>query len=199
MSPETELLRCSQAGTRNTNAANAAPQIELSIFFLADNLLASRIVPSILQIAAASLKHFAMAGYSGTPLAQKLGIKPAMSVVVINEPANYRKLLGRSADGLEFSDRIETGSSFVHFFTPRRSELKRKLPILREKVVDSGTVWVSWPKKSAGVPTDVTEDVIRAVALPLGFVDVKVCAIDDTWSGLRLMVRRTNRKLTTTK
>jgi len=140
-----------------------------------------------------------MAGYSGTPLAQKLGIKPAMSVVVINEPANYRKLLGRSADGLEFSDRIETGSSFVHFFTPRRSELKRKLPILREKVVDSGTVWVSWPKKSAGVPTDVTEDVIRAVALPLGFVDVKVCAIDDTWSGLRLMVRRTNRKLTTTK
>ena len=115
MIPETELLRCPQAGTRNTNAANAAPQIELSIFFLADNLLASRIVPSILQIAAASLKHFAMAGYSGTPLAQKLGIKPAMSVVVINEPANYRKLLGRTADGLGFSDQIGTGSSFVHF------------------------------------------------------------------------------------
>ncbi len=199
MIPETELLRCPQAGTRNTTAANVAPQIQLSIFFRADKLLASRIALPILQIAAASLKHFAMAGYSGTPLAQKIGIKPSMSIVVINEPANYRELLGRSADGLEFSDRIATGSSFVHFFTARRSELKKKLPMLREKVADTGTVWVSWPKRSAGVPTDVTEDVVRAVALPLGFVDVKVCAIDETWSGLKLMVRRTNRKLTTTK
>ena len=71
--------------------------------------------------------------------------------------------------------------------------------MLHEKVADSGTVWVSWPKKTAGVPTDVTEDVVRAVALPVGFVDVKVCAIDEIWSGLKLMVRRTNRKLTTTK
>jgi hypothetical protein len=125
-----------------------------------------------------------MAGYSGTPLAQKLGIKPAMSVVVINEPANYRKLLRRSADGLEFSDQIGGGSSFVHFFTARRSQLKKKLPMLREKVADSGTVWVSWPKRLSGVPSDVTEDVVRAIALPLGFVDVKVCAIDETWSGL---------------
>ena len=194
MIPETELLRRPQAGTRNRIAANVAPQIQLSIFFRADNLLASRIAPSILQIAAASPKHFAMAGYSGTPLAQKLGVKPAMSIVVINEPANYRKLLGRSADGPEFSDRIRTGSSFVHFFTARRSELKKKLPMLREKVANSGTVWVSWPKKSAGVPFDVTEDMVRAVALPVGFVDVKVCAIDETWSGLKLMVRRTNRK-----
>jgi len=199
MIPETELLRCPQAGTRNTNAANAAPQIQLSILFRADNLLASRIAPSILQLAAALLEHFAMAGYSGTPLAQKLGIKPAMSIVVINEPAKYRKLLGRSADGLEFPNGIGSGSRFVHFFTARRSELKKTLPMLREKVVDSGTVWVSWPKKSSGVATDVTEDVVRAVALPLGFVDVKVCAIDETWSGLKLMVRRTDRKSTTTK
>jgi hypothetical protein len=135
-----------------------------------------------------------MAGYSETPLAQKLGIKPAMTVTVINEPADYRKLLGEAADGVEVSDRTRTNSSFVHLFTTRRSELKRQLSRLRKKIPDASTVWVSWPKKSAGVPTDVTEDVIRAVALPLGFVDVKVCAIDETWSGLKLMVRRANRK-----
>jgi len=140
-----------------------------------------------------------MTGYSGTPLTQKLGIKPAMNVIVINEPANYRKLLGRGADGLEFSDRIGSGSSFVHFFTTRRSELEKQLNRLRMKIPDTGTVWVSWPKKSSGVATDVTEDVIRAVALPLGFVDIKVCAIDQTWSGLKLMIRRTNRKLPITK
>jgi len=77
--------------------------------------------------------------------------------------------------------------------------LEKQLDRLRAKVSDTGTLWVSWPKKSAGVPTDVTEDVIRAVALPLGFVDVKVCAIDETWSGLKLVIRRTNRKLPTTK
>jgi hypothetical protein len=140
-----------------------------------------------------------MAGYSGTPLAQKLGIKPAMSVTVINQPADYRQLLGDRADGVEFSDRPTTDSSFVHFFTTRRSELEKQLSRLRMKLPDTCTLWVSWPKKSAGVPTDITEDVIRAVALPLGFVDVKVCAIDETWSGLKLMVRRANRKLPATK
>jgi hypothetical protein len=140
-----------------------------------------------------------MAGYSGTPLAQKLGIKPAMTVTVINQPANYRQLLGEGADRVEFSDRTRSESSFVHFFTTRRSDLVKQLSRLRKEIPDTGTVWVSWPKKSAGVPTDVTEDVIRTVALPLGFVDVKVCAIDETWSGLKLMVRRANRKLPNTK
>ena len=158
------------------------------------NLLASRFVSPILQIPAAPVKQFRMAGYSGTPLAQKLGIKPAMTVAVINQPANYRKLLGEGANGVEFSDRTRTDSSFVHLFTTRRGELEKQLSRLRKQLPDAGTLWVSWPKKSAGVPTDVTEDVIRAVALPLGFVDVKVCAIDQTWSGLKLMVRRANRK-----
>jgi hypothetical protein len=135
-----------------------------------------------------------MAGYFGTPLAQKLGIRPAMTVTVINQPANYRQLLGEAADGVELSDRTTTDSSFVHLFTPRRSELEKQLSQLRKKIPDTATIWVSWPKKSAGVPTDVTEDVVRAVALPLGFVDIKVCAIDETWSGLKLMVRRANRK-----
>jgi len=140
-----------------------------------------------------------MAGYSGTPLAQKLGIKPAMTVTVINEPANYRPLLGQGADGVEFSDETGSDSRFVHLFTTRRSELKKQLSRLRKKIPDTRTVWISWPKKSARVPTNVTEDIIRAVALPLGFVDVKVCAIDETWSGLKLMVRRANRKLPATK
>jgi len=139
-----------------------------------------------------------MAGYSSTPLAQKLGIKPATTVVVINGPANYRKLLGAGADGVEFSDRIRSDSSFIHFFTTRRSELEKQLMRLRKDFPDTGTLWVSWPKKSAGVPSDVTEDVIRAVALPLGFVDVKVCAVDETWSGLKLVIRRTKRKLPAT-
>jgi hypothetical protein len=158
------------------------------------DLLARRIAPSILQTRAPRLKQLRMAGYSETPLAQKLGIKPAMTVTVINEPADYRLLLGQGADGVEFSDEARSDSSFVHLFTTRRSELQKQLSRLRKKIPDTSTVWVSWPKKSAGVPTDVTEDVIRAVALPLGFVDVKVCAIDETWSGLKLMVRRANRK-----
>jgi hypothetical protein len=135
-----------------------------------------------------------MTGYSGTPLGQKLGLKPAMTVMVINEPADYRHLLGEGADDVQFSDRTRADSSFVHIFTTRRSELEKQLSRLRKKIRDTATVWVSWPKKSAGVATDITEDVIRAVALPLGFVDVKVCAVDETWSGLKLMVRREQRK-----
>ena len=136
-----------------------------------------------------------MAGYSGTPLPQKLGIKPCLAVVTINSPTNYRRLLGTIPEGVTFSDRSRPDSSFVHVFIQKRSELEQRLSAIRRKIADTGTVWVSWPKRSSGVPTDVTEDVVRAVALPLGFVDVKVCAIDETWSGLKLMVRRSNRKL----
>jgi len=138
-----------------------------------------------------------MAGYSGTPLPQKLGIKPSTDVVVINGPENYGKLLGKLPEGARLSDRLTAGANFVHFFTKRRNELRKQLPRLRAKLSDTGSLWVSWPKKSAGVQTDVTEDVIRDVALPLGLVDTKVCAVDEIWSGLKLMVRRENRKSTT--
>ena len=134
-----------------------------------------------------------MAGYSRTPLPQKLGIKPGTTVVVINEPPQYRKLLGK-LDRVTFSNRIAADSGFVHFFSTNRNELEKKLPILREKIADNGTIWVSWPKKSANVPTDITEDVVREIALPLGLVDIKVCAVDETWSGLKLMARREKRK-----
>jgi len=135
-----------------------------------------------------------MAGYSTTPLPRKLGIAPSLTVITLDAPKNYRRLLGSIPEGVTFSHRLKPHSNFVHVFTKKRSELAEKLSVLREKIADTGTIWVSWPKKSSGVPTDVTEDVVRAVALPLGFVDVKVCAIDETWSGLKLMVRRYNRK-----
>jgi hypothetical protein len=135
-----------------------------------------------------------MTGYSETPLPQKLGIKPCLNVVTINAPTEYRQLLGAIPEDVTFCDRLKPNSNFVHVFIKKRSELTKRLPVLRKKIAETGTVWVSWPKKSAGVPTDVTEDVVRAVALPLGFVDVKVCSVDGTWSGLKLMVRRENRK-----
>jgi hypothetical protein len=135
-----------------------------------------------------------IAGYSRTPLPQKLGIKPGLTVVTINAPADYRRLLGPIPEKVTFSDRLKADSGFVHVFTKKSSELEKTLSALRQKIADTGTVWVSWPKKSSGITADVTEDVIRAVALPLGFVDVKVCAIDETWSGLKLMVRKENRK-----
>jgi hypothetical protein len=88
---------------------------------------------------------------------------------------------------------LKPGSTFVHIFIKNRSELTKRLFILREKVADTGIVWVSWPKRASRMATDLTEDVVRAVALPLGFVDVKVCAVDEIWSGLKLVVRREHR------
>ena len=142
---------------------------------------------------------FKMAGYSGTPLAQKLGIKPGATVVLFNAPADYQKLLGKFANEVRFATRAGADANFIHFFTKRRAELEKQLAQLRTKLADSGTLWVSWPKKSSGVATDITEDVIRDAALPLGFVDTKVCAVDETWSGLKLMIRRENRKSIITK
>jgi hypothetical protein len=135
-----------------------------------------------------------MAGYSETPLAQKLGIKPGMIVVVIDPPHHYRKLLHSIPSGVNFATRPVGNTNFVHLFATRRSELANQLSILRRKIADDAALWVSWPKKSSGVASDITEDVVRAVALPLGFVDIKVCAVDETWSGLKLMIRRENRK-----
>ncbi len=140
-------------------------------------------------------KKPAVAGYSATPLPQKLGIKPDTIVVAIDVPENYRKLLGQIPSGVNFATRPVGKTKFVHLFAKERRMLQARLQTLREKIAEDAAVWVSWPKKSSGVPTDITEDVIRAVALPLGFVDIKVCAVDEIWSGLKLMIRRENRKL----
>jgi hypothetical protein len=135
-----------------------------------------------------------MAGYSGTPLAQKLGIKAGQRVVMINAPANYSKLLAPLPEAVVFIQKATAGAGFVHLFISECKVLEKELKRLRKLIADTGILWVSWPKKSSGVATDVTEDVIREVALPLGFVDVKVCAVDEIWSGLKLMVRRENRR-----
>jgi hypothetical protein len=135
-----------------------------------------------------------MAGYSGTPLPQKLGIKPGTIVVAIDAPDNYRKLLGQIPSGVNFATRPIGNTKFIQVFVKERRALQQHLQSLRQKIADDAAVWISWPKKSSGVPTDITEDVIRAVALPLGFVDIKVCAVDETWSGLKLMIRREHRK-----
>ena len=147
-----------------------------------------------MHLADGSVKHFTMAGYSGTPLPQKLGIKPGAIVVLIDAPDNYRNLLGNIPSGVNFGTRPVGNTKFVHLFVTERGALLKHLQSLRQKIADDAVVWVSWPKKSSGVPTNVTEDVIRAVALPLGLVDTKVCAVDETWSGLKLMIRRENRK-----
>jgi hypothetical protein len=131
-----------------------------------------------------------MAGYSGTPLVKKLGLKDGFAVQLVNAPAHYRDLLGALPDSVEFVTRATASTDLVHLFTTKRTELARLLTSLRKTLGPAATVWVSWPKKSAGVPTEVTEDTVREVAVPLGWVDVKVCAVDETWSGLKLVVRK---------
>jgi hypothetical protein len=130
------------------------------------------------------------AGYSGTPLAKKLGIKEQANVVAVDAPANYRKLLEPLPAAVRFSSKTDETVDLVHVFSTQSASLARALEKYRKKLDPSAAVWVSWPKKAAKVPTDITEDVVREVALPLGFVDVKVCAIDDVWSGLKLVVRK---------
>jgi len=130
------------------------------------------------------------AGYSRTPLARKLGIKTGSRVLARGEPDHYAELLSPLPDEVQFSQRISPSIDIVHLFTTRRSMLNRELVALRKRIRSDAMVWVSWPKKASKVDTDITEDVIREVCLPLGFVDVKVCAVDETWSGLKLVIRK---------
>jgi hypothetical protein len=130
------------------------------------------------------------AGYSGTPLARKLGVSADTAVVVLGAPGNYAALVAPLPAGARITTRLPKAPTFVHVFSTSRAELATRLGGLRPTLAPDGVVWVSWPKKSAKVPTDITEDGIRAVALPLGFVDVKVCAVDETWSGLKLVIRK---------
>ena len=131
-----------------------------------------------------------MAGYSGTPLAKKLGIAEGSKVHAVGAPKNYRVLLDPLPANVRLVSSFDTSTDIVHHFATQKSELAKALAAYRKKLDPAATVWVSWPKKTAKVPTDITEDVVRSVALPLGFVDVKVCAIDEVWSGLKLVVRR---------
>jgi len=129
-------------------------------------------------------------GYSGTPLATKLGIKAGSRVCVVHEPDDYHAWLVPLPEGVAFQKRVSAATDIVHVFSRDRAELGRRLTDYRAKLAPTGVVWVSWPKKSAKVATDITEDTVRELALPMGFVDVKVCAVSDVWSGLKLVVRK---------
>ena len=131
-----------------------------------------------------------MAGYSGTPLATKLGIKAGTLLRVVNAPDGYRELLAPLPDGARIATRASGKAEIVHHFATRRAELAGALRNYRASLDVATPVWVSWPKMSAKLPTDITEDTIRAVALPLGYVDIKVCAVSEVWSGLKLVVRK---------
>lgn len=129
-------------------------------------------------------------GYSGTPLAKKLGYKASTRAVLLGAPDGYAAMVAPLPDGVVF-ERVPTrATELVHVFVTGRAALVKHLSGLRQTLAPDAAVWVSWPKKASKVPTDITEDVIREVALPLGFVDIKVCAVSDVWSGLKLVVRK---------
>ena len=130
------------------------------------------------------------AGYSGTPLARKLGIAAGSRVVTRGAPADYAQLLEPLPAGVVFEKSVSLVTNIVHIFGDRKATLRSELEALRHAIKPDGVVWVSWPKKASKVPTDITEDTIRELALPLGFVDVKVCAVSDVWSGLKLVIRK---------
>jgi hypothetical protein len=129
-------------------------------------------------------------GYSGTPLPKKLGMTESTHLLVIHAPEEYLELLGELPEGLIYDKRLSKSTTLIHLFTKSRSELEERLVYWRDKIAPDTVVWISWPKKSSKVPTDITEDVIREVALPLGFVDIKVCAVSEVWSGLKLVIRK---------
>jgi hypothetical protein len=130
-----------------------------------------------------------MPGYSGTPLVKKLGIVAGARVALIDAPDELREWLAPLPAAVVFG-KPTAQSNLVHVFALRRAMLAAQLAKLRKTLNDEAVVWVSWPKKAAKVETDITEDTIRGIALPLGFVDVKVCAVSDVWSGLKLVVRK---------
>jgi hypothetical protein len=134
-----------------------------------------------------------VAGYSGTPLPKKLGIKAGGRVAFVDAPDLFGATLGDLPDGVEVRSRLRGPLDVIVFFTTSRVRLSRRLDALRGAMAQDGRLWIAWPKKASQVPTDMTEDVVRDVALPTGLVDNKVAAIDETWSGLQLVIRLENR------
>ena len=132
-----------------------------------------------------------MAGYSGTPLPQKLGIKPGHRVALLDAPKDFAKTLGALPAGVAVESRLSGAGAFdvIVWFTKSAAALEDAFDGLAKRLDPAGGLWISWPKKASGVATDITEDVVRRIALAKGLVDNKVCAVDETWSGLRLVVR----------
>ncbi len=133
------------------------------------------------------------AGYSGTPLVRKLGLKAGMRTIFVDAPGHYADLLGELPEPLRILRRPGRSMDFVHFFTSRRSRLEARLPGLKAALAPAGMLWLSWPKKTSSLPTEVAEADIRAAGLAAGLVDVKICAVDEDWSGLKFVYRTEDR------
>jgi hypothetical protein len=138
----------------------------------------------------ASARDSRPAGYSGTPLAKKLGFKPGMAAAYVGAPEGFDELLGDLPGGVTVRRQLRGPVDLIVCFVTARRDLEKRLPRLRAALRPDGMLWIGWPKRASGVPTDMTEDVVREVALPTGLVDTKVAAIDETWSGLRLVIRK---------
>lgn len=135
-----------------------------------------------------------MAGYSGTPLIKKLGIKSGFKIIVLNKPDYYWDLFENLPNDLSFvDDQNKEQVDFIHFFTKSEQELLNKMAALKLKLKPNGMLWVSWPKKASKVPTDIDDSIVRNIGLESGLVDVKVCAVDEVWSGLKFVFRLKDR------
>lgn len=132
--------------------------------------------------------------YSGTPLLKKLGFQPPLKVWVVSAPREYKDWLGSLPEGVKLITKARPPVDAAHVFATESAFLDAVLSRLRNELKQNGFIWVSWPKKSSKVRTDITEDTIRELALPFGFVDVKVCAVSEAWSGLKLVIRKSERK-----
>ncbi|MDB5227702.1 MAG: hypothetical protein JWN78_1895 [Bacteroidota bacterium] len=128
------------------------------------------------------------ADYSETPLAKKLGIKDGFRIRLINEPSNYFNLFADLPGKLTIARNNKNKADFIHLFTKELKEVEKQIPLLKNEIESNGIIWISWPKKASKVPTDITEDMIRKIVLENGLVDIKVCAVDETWSGLKLVI-----------
>lgn len=136
-----------------------------------------------------------MTGYSGKPLVAKLGIKPGFRLAVLDAPLNYFELVAPLPAGVAIEHTLGAGPyNCIHLFVTSYAVLTAQLGALKTAIVANGMIWVSWPKRAARIPTDVSEDRVRDLALTLGLVDVKVCAIDTTWSGLKLVIPLAGRR-----
>ncbi|SDE93775.1 DUF3052 family protein [Chitinophaga filiformis] len=128
------------------------------------------------------------AGYSATPLAKKLGIKDGFIIRLVGQPTYYFDLFEDMPLNIQILDDTTTAKNLIHYFTRQADDLRRDIPLLKKEIQTNGMIWISWPKKASKISTDVTEDVIRNLALSNGLVDIKVCAIDEIWSGLKLAI-----------
>ena len=134
-----------------------------------------------------------MAGYSGTPLIKKLGIKPGQRIALLSAPPGYRKTLGALPEKVDCVQQLDAQLDFIQLFATKRPELTQQFKDAKKCLAKNGSLWISWPKKASGMPTDLDENLIREIGLGLDLVDVKVCAVDETWSGLKFVYRLKDR------